>query len=291
MKSITFNGAGMLAGLATMLEHMGYDTDDKSIALGMEAPYLFVHDQNCYKAGVCIYQPSWLNLYLNPRGFHLSEEHLALEDVCTYLRSRQLAMLPIIISKTSKHPVVFTGYANGRYEFVNVKPQQSPEPDTFSLTTAMLKRRLPEQVVVHTLTLCEPKPVNFIPLLLASLDNLITYQQQVLEVRLRTISRQEFGELRTSLLRALMQDMQPLMALIGDYGLAEELRRLNHDYKHIFVFHDGDTCALYERLPKSSIKQCITWIRENILDRLYELGASDELIESKMLPPKKSLVK
>lgn len=288
MIPITFNGAGMLAGLATMLECMGYHTDDKTIALGMEAPYLFVRDQDSYKAGACIYQPHWLNLYLHPHGLHMSEESLAQGDVCAYLRAHQPAMLPIMISRTSFHPVVFTGYVNGRYEFVNVKPFASPEPDSFSLTAAMLKRRLSPTVIVYSLTSCEAQPVDFVPLLLASLDNLVTYQEKVLETRKRIVTRQEFAELRTQLLRALMQDMQPLMALIGDYGLAEELRRLNHDYRHIFVCNDGETCALYDRLPKSSIKHCITWIRENIFDRLYELGVSDEIIESKMRPPKKS---
>lgn len=279
MKTITFTAAGMVTCLANMLECYDVEAEGAEIALGMEAPYLFLHEDGQYYAGSRLYRPKWLNLYLLPRGFRMEEICLPRDSIPAFLRPLRTAILPLHIDKAGSHPVVFTGYASGRYSFVNIKQADAPEPATFSLTTAALKRRLAENTTVFTLENCPPQRVDFIPYLLTSLRNLDRYWTEFLRIHPQTVSRAELGALRTPFLRALMQDMQPMAALIGDFTLAEELRHLNHDYRHIFTHNSPDTVPLYEKLPKSSVKKCILWLKEDIIDRLYELGATDELVE------------
>lgn len=269
MKYITFTASGVLAGLANMLEHFGIDTEDYTIALGMDAPFLFLREGGHYLAGSKLYHPRWLDLYLRPRGFHMSEITLPKEEVAALLRSQKTAMLPITVTNGNTHPVVFTRYSDGRYEFVNIKRPNAAEPNAISLSSAMLKRRLADQVTIYTLESCPPQSVDFLPLLQASLQNLDAYLNDVGQALHCTVTRQELRSMHTPLFRALMQDMHPMAALIGDFTLAEELRQLNHDYRHIFTRNSPPTIELYEKLPRSSIRKCVAWLKENINDQIH----------------------
>ena len=282
MPFITFPAAGKLAGLAAMLEYLGYATDDRTIAREMEAPYLFAHENGYYRAGAQLYSPPWLNLYLHPRGYHMDEMTLPAEDIPQQLRSLPTAMLSMRIAKAVRHPVVYLGYESRRYRFSNIKRADSPEPDDFSLTSAMLKNRLEDTVTLYTLKQCPPCPVDFVPLLCNSLDVLKTYLHDLLAVRSKIVTLEELQLLYEPLFRALMRDLLPLVPFLDDVRLAEELRYLQHDYRHIFTYNSPSAVHLSERLPKSSITLCLTWLYEDIVDRLYALGADDALMASRL---------
>ena len=269
MKHINFTASGILAGLANMLELFGIDTEDHAIALGMNAPFLFLRKGGQYFAGSALYQPRWLDLYLKPIGFHMAEITYPKEEVAEFLRSQQTAMLPITLSSGNSHPVVFAGYIKGRYEFINIKPAHSAEPDNLSLSSAMLKRRLDDQVTINTLEHCPQQQMDFLPLFQDSLLNLDTYLNEVLQALNQTVNREELQALKTLLFRSLMQDMQPMATLIGDFTLSEELRSLNHDYRHIFTQNSPPTVTLWEKLPRSSIRKCIAWLKEDINDQIH----------------------
>ena len=81
MKYIHFEASGKLAGLATMLECCGLDTEDNQIAFGMDAPWLFLKEGNRFIAGQGLYSPRWMNLYLITLGFRLQETILPKDDV------------------------------------------------------------------------------------------------------------------------------------------------------------------------------------------------------------------
>ena len=146
--------------------------------------------------------------------------------------------------------VVFNEYSGERYSFVNIRTECSAEPERFTFTAATLKRHIEENVTVYTLEQCPVEKPDFIPLLLASLEHLKIYEQQLLAARQRTVTREAFEAMHTPLFRALMQEFQPLALLAGDWMLAEELRRLRHDYRHVFIDDDVNRVALNEHLPK-----------------------------------------
>lgn len=284
MKLVTLPAGGILTGLAAMLALMGHDTDDASLALRMEAPYLLVHEEGQYRTGARLYHPRWINLYLNSIGFRLVCKQLPCADVESLLRSLPTAMVTLRFSRQSNHPAVFTSYAGGLYEFVNIKGSRSPEPDALSLSKPMLKRRLDPVVRVHHLERCEPVAANYVPLLLQTLDNLAHYQRELLAARELTVTRAQLQELHTPLFRALMTDMLPMMALTGDGTLAEELRLLQHDYTHIFTPNSPKTVPLSERLPASAIVRCLSWFREDVIDRLAALGGDEVLLAARAYP-------
>lgn len=275
MKYMTYPLTRIPTGVAIMLEQLGHDADDLEIILGMKAPWLLLKDGGHYLAGAALFQPRWLDLYLAPRGFHMTESVLAKEEMPAFLRTQRTAMLSLAVSKEIRHPAVFAGYEGGRYTFINVKSAVSDEPDTISLSAAMLLRRMEERVTVFTLEPCTPSQVDFLPLLAESLDNLTAYQADVMAVLQRAVTREEFRDLGARLFRALMQDMLPMAVLICDPDLIEGLRLLNHDYRHVFTRNSPDRVLLEERLPRSAIRECIAWLREDIVDQLYSCGMTD----------------
>lgn len=281
MKYITFPASGILAGIAQMLTHYGLDVEDRDIALGMEAPYLLLHEGEAYYAGSGLYRPQWLALYLQPRGLRLRETTICKDGVPAFLRSNSPAMLTLTLEKGVRHPVIFEHYENARYEFLNIKRRyDTSEIDSLSLSTYMLKKRLDEEVIILTLERCEPAPADPIPYLFRTLNTLDQYCDALLAARELNVTRESLQEL-APIFRAIMQDMHPMAVLIGDRTLAEELRYLMHDYRHIFF--DGQVNVLLrERIPKSSIRKCLSWLREDIIDRLFELGLDDESIAARL---------
>lgn len=273
MKYVTLPYAGLLTGVSIMLHNLGIDIDDMDIARRMEAPYLFLHENQRYLTGSSLYQPKWINLYLHSLGLHLTEQTIARSDVFSFLRGAATAMVRLHTSKEKYHPVVYAGYQDGLYHFLNIKRAESTEPDSFALTKPMLNRRLDDFVQVYLLEQITPSETDYTPLLFDSLKNLDRYCHDLLIILQLTITKHDLNKVYATHLRPLIQDAMPMAALIGDLTLAEELRFLQHDYKHIFTGNVDGTVALCERLPKSSLLNCIAWIKEDIIDRLYESGA------------------
>ena len=275
MQYVTFSGGGMFTGIAIMLELMGYEATDRDIALGMEAPYLFVRTEDGFRAGARLAQPQWLNLYLQPRGLHLNRQTIAKQDAPAFLRSHCPALMRLGIQRGIVHPAVFSGYTDGKYRFINIKSANANEPDRFAVSAAALRNRLEESIEIYTINTCTPTSVDFVPLLIESLNNLNAWRDEVLTLRQQEISLADFNALRDPLFRALMQDMQPIIALTNDYTLYEELRRLNHHYRHVFAIDSNENILLSDRLSKRMISRCVAWMKEDIRDRLFELGATE----------------
>ncbi len=281
MEPIYYSAPGMLDALVELLRRRGHSTDAVQIVLGMNAPYLLVHENGAYFAGEGLYQPRWLNLYLQPHGFSMAAETLPAEMIPARLRSLETAILPLQLGKEHPRLQLFTGYAKGRYSFHAVHPKGDAEE--LSLSLPMLRRRLPEAVRLCTVDTCERQTVDFLPLLLTSLDSIQSYKADLLAAREQTITRADLRRMRDPLFRAMMRDMQPMALLIGDRTLEEELILLEHDFRHIFTENDPETQLLATRLPKGAIVRSLTWLYEDILDRAYELGADDDMLATRQI--------
>jgi hypothetical protein len=138
-----------------------------------------------------LYQPQWLNLYLQPLGFCMGETMLPSTDIPSRLRTMKTAILPLHLGKEQPRLQLFTGYTQGRYRFHAVHPKGDVEE--LSLSLPMLRRRLPETVRLCTVETCAPKPVDFIPLLLTTLENIRAYPADLLAAREKHITRSACG--------------------------------------------------------------------------------------------------
>ena len=280
MKYIHFQSSGMLAALAAALESCNFNTEDYQIALGMNAPWLFLNKGDCFVAGQGLYTAEYMNYYLLPNGYHLEVDALTKETIPAYLRLHKPVILPLHLDSSTRHPVVFTGYQDGRYSFTNVITDCSAEPAQLSLSRQMLARRLDEKCNVLTLKQCTPFEPDPIPLLLQSFHALQDYEAVIMNICRQTITRTDLKAMHKSIFKPFFVDLLPMAQLLQEPVLCEELRLLNHDYRHIFTINSPEQVALYERLPRSSIRKCIAWMKENIVDRIYMQGLTDEEVEA-----------
>lgn len=279
MKPVTIKNTRMLAGVASMLECLGYETDDKSLALGMEAPYLFMRSENGFIAGTSLFRPHWINLYLHSIGFHLEQISLSKEDIPDFLRQHKTAMFPLQLSKDDDRlqPAVFTELLRGRFRIGTLLPEGSQH---HSFTAAQLLSRLTDMNTVYVVSPVHPESVDFIPYLGESLKNLTLLQDDLKKILGQSVTRTEFDALKQSHLRALMHDLLPTASLTRDHMLMEELKIVNYFYASVFHKHGPERVLLRNRIPEVFVKNCINWLKEDIVDRLYDLGASDECVDS-----------
>ena len=278
MKLVTIKYSRMLAGVANMLECLGHDTEDRSIALGMEAPYLFLRGDDGYIAGTALLRPEWINLYLHSIGFHLDQLVLPKECIAAFLRPRRTAMVAIHSSKdsTAIQPMIFTGYERGRFALCSLHPRC---PQTYSFTAGQLLSHLPEKCTVYTLDTVPAEAVDYLPYLGASVQNLLVFLKEFEEILTRSVTRSEYQALQKSHLRALMHDLLPLIELTSDNLLIDELKIANYFYESVFRKNSPERLCLCDRIPAVFVKNCAHWMMEDIIDRMYELGASDKMVD------------
>ncbi len=279
MKYVNLADAHLLAGLAMLLESHGIDTEDLIIARTMEAPYMILRENGRYLAGASLYRPDLLAIYLRPLGFELRMTHLPRKEAMQLLRTLPQAICTVSLDRSSCRLAVYEGFADGRYHFHHLKPRDSNEPEQDALTGPALNRRLPDEVTIYTLESCPPQPVSVIPYLKASLQNIDDYRLTLREHQRDTVTREQFYADYWPLLKPLAHDLLPLVSLIGDKTFANELTELNHEGRHVFYHGSPDVAVINDQIHWYSIKCCLDWLQENLLDRLYSLGESDRAMK------------
>ena len=78
MKYMHFLSSCSYAGLANLLEDVGIDTEDVSIAVSICLPWLLGREENKgkigkYSAGAMLQGKEWFDLYLKPLGWRFAE--------------------------------------------------------------------------------------------------------------------------------------------------------------------------------------------------------------------------
>lgn len=278
MKLVTIRNSRMLAGVASMLECLGYDTEDRHIALGMEAPYLFLRTEDGFVAGAGLFKPQWINLHLHTIGFHMAQHTLPAAEIPDFLRQRPTALLPLHHppKDAQLQPMVFTGLSRGRFCLHSLHPTL---PQQLTLTAAQLQSRLPEACTLYTVEAIPPEPTDFAPYLGESLRNLALFWKEFQQLLNASVTREEYDALKKSHLRALMHDLLPTASLTQDIMLTTELKIVNYFYAGVFKPQSPERVVLRDKMPPVFAKNCIHWLREDIIDRLYALGASDKQVD------------
>lgn len=265
------------AAFMALLRLHGQTDSPADILLAMEAHYLFLHREGRAVSGTGFFTPQWLHLYLRPRGLMLTPHTLPRADVPAFLKDN----CPVILQLPQNNHLVIAARQDHRVRLI--QPPSSTLPEQW-LTLCTLRRHLPETVTAYTLDACSPEKADFIPLLLESAQTLSAFAEELLPLLSRTVTREDMAGLHPRYFRALMVELPPF-APYFDEEIAEALLLLHHAYRHLFTIGE-EAVSLQERLPKRRILQCLTWLRECVIDRLYDHGAPEELLSQLYLPQK-----
>lgn len=266
MKYMTFNSACAFAGVANLLSLHGVEAEDRDIALGMQLPWMLEYNQaeDAFAAGPMLQSADWFDLYLRPRGFRLVEREFAKEQVPEQLT--QATMLGLLVTERSRHAVIFQKKVRETYHFLNNKWQQSPEPETLELTGEELLSRLTERVMLGKLEACEPKTVNFQPLLERSFENWALLGKRVEAFAVTEQSVEAQLKAMNALFRPLLLDGLTMMELLGDAGQTALLRQLQGQY--LKAAARREPLILGRELDLKQIAQAVEGFRGHILKAL-----------------------
>ena len=256
MKYMTFNSSCSYAGLANLLSFYGVDTEDRDIALRMHLPYLFACEDGCYLSGPMLQGSKWFDLYLNPLGFTLVERILDKDAVSTELWDNVPAMLGIRVSPKSKHAVIYTGFRDRKYRFLNNKRQDSPEPETLSLTEEQLLARLDESVVVGHLKRIAPASVSFRSCLENSVLVLQSLQAEINAFCGKEQSAASMREAMNALFRPILLDGVTMLELLDETTIVTTLKGVRTQF--LDVIKEGQAAILADRLDMPLLNGAIT---------------------------------
>ena len=269
MKYMTFNSSCSYAGLANLLSFYGVDTQDRDIALQMRLPYLFAREDGCYLAGPMLQGAEWFNLYLKPLGFTFSEIWLGREEVCANRLAGSPAMLGLRVSQESKHAVVYTGRQDGKYQFINHKRMDSPEPESLCLTENELLARLDETVVVGRLGQTQPDRVDYHSYLEKSVQTLQSLMLEIVDFCMIGQSISALQRAKNDLFRPVMVDGVTMLELLGEDVDTEVLEMLRTVRKQFLdVIRAGHSECLENVLNMPKLIGSIAYFEHLVTERI-----------------------
>lgn len=245
-----------------MLESYGVNVEDRQIALDMELPYLFSCEEGVYCSGPMLQTAKWFNLYLEPRGFFMTETMLLKGEVCTFLKDVRPAMLGIAVSPRGKHAVIYTGMEGDRYEFLNNKPQKSPDQEIIRLTQEELLPLLSDSVSIAVLQKSLPRTVDLKPYLQKSADTLLKLKQDINAFCSRKQSPQALRAAQDSIFRALLLDGITMLELLENEEPLKTLKSIQREL--LTALKENKTLALADRLSLNRFENAIDAYRELI---------------------------
>ena len=268
MKYMTFNSSCSFAGLANLLSFYGMDTEDRDIAFRMHLPYLFACENGGYLSGPILQGAKWFNLYLNPRGFAFSECRHSREEVRAVLRTSSPAMLGIRVSPESKHAVIFMGCQDEKYQFLNNKRQDSPEPETLNLTEGELLARLDESVVVGHLERTDPAAISFRSYLEDSLLVLQNLQTEIQAFCGKEQSAASLMEAMNTLFRPILLDGVTMLELLEEMEIVTALKGVRTQF--LELIKGGQAAILADRIYMPLLNGAITQYKALIMKHMEE---------------------
>lgn len=275
MKYMSFNSSCAYAGVANMLESLGFETEDRDIALGMKLPYLFSGGNGAYASGPMLQSSQWFDLYLNPIGFALNEMHIPKADLPQYLKEQTTAMVGLKHDNGGKHAVVFHGTSNDCFRFINNKRKDEPVPDELLLTEDQLLSRVDEIVAVSNLSQIPPKTVDLFQMLAASCEAASENYREISELCDADVKVCSLVDCLNPLFRPFLLDCVTMMELIGS-ELAADFAAIRSMLLPILRQNPETGVCLRNHLPMERFADTVSSYIELIKEQMKALSPKIE---------------
>lgn len=274
MKYMHFNSSCSYAGLANMLEMLGYDTEDYKIALDIGLPYFLGYDEvtGYYQAGAMLQSKEWFDLYLKPRGFCYTEKMFSKLDATEKLHSGM--MLGIQVNPQSKHAVIFVGKEAGKYLFLNNKWEESSEEETLYFSREELLDRLQDDVTVGYVETCEKENVVLGQIYDDSRLNWIKLRKEIKQFIREEQSSQDLRGAMNRLFRPLLVDGLAMMKLLERQDLVVGLESAQKDF--LLAVKSEKALRLTDEFDCLILEKAINVIIENINKKIDILSRKEK---------------
>lgn len=273
MKYMTFRSSCSYAGLANMLCCYGIETSDREIALTTKLPFLFVKEVGSYLSGPMLQSAEWFNLYLHPLGLHMDEIVVPKNQVPALLKEQRTAMLGIP-AEQGKHAVVYTGFENGRFRFLNNKWQTEDTPEELCFTAGKLLERLDALCRIAVLSPAPPVEAPIRERMAASIPVLEEMKQELHTVCQQRLPQQSIIDRMDTLFRPLFLDGITMLELIGENQLAGQLKDLQGQFLNALRSGPAEL-RLFDYVNPESLDSALSDYRKLILKELERMNENE----------------
>lgn len=273
MKYMTFNRSCAYAGVANLLEKYGLHYEDYEIVKELSIPYLFYYNQeeSRYLAGPMLQGAPWFNYFLNSLGLDLIEEILKPEDVLANLdKNNQPSMCSLNLNPNHhlNHAVLFEGKEDEGYRFLNMKRENSTEPDYY-----LFKREELIEKLSSNSRMCYLVPIETVISfdlsedLKLSLQNLNHYEDLLNEFCSKEQEVTALIASRDCLFAPLMLDVLSMMEIIGEKELVQAITTIRTNYMKLMK--ENRPLLLTKELPMEDLNRIIEKYK-SIIQNYYD---------------------
>lgn len=270
MKYMTYNRSCSYACLANLLEFYGIDKTDRDIALEMNLPYLFSYNDELdkYMAGPMLQGKEWFDLYLNQIGFSFVEDIISKNEIINYLKHNVNDCIIGLKLNNVKHAVIYKGYINNLFKFMNVKHEHSNEPDYYTFTEGELLLRLDEIVHVGYIKKTDCKGIINQSMYEQSLIHFGNYEKELIALCLIAQNTVDLALTRDKYFAPLLLDICSMMEIINETNLRERIVSIREKYMEALKLNKEKSIKLADYLDINLLREVLSDYKELIKSKL-----------------------
>lgn len=270
MKYMHFNSSCSYTALAILLEDKGIETEDVDISIEIGLPWIFAEKDGIFLSGPMLQGKEWFDLYLNPKGLCLNEDHIKKENIPSYLKAHGKCMLGVYVQGNGgKHAVVFHKY-DGQYHFYNPIKDGSDAPTEIVFNETQLLQALDDITIVASILECPKSNYDKRKILDQSTLVLRKLYSEIEKFSKRPHSDEEYKEAMDVIFRAILLDGITMLEISGQNKLAESFRKIQHDF---LVFMKGNKKGiLADTISLEEFQKLVLWYEKLIMEKrnIYE---------------------
>lgn len=266
MKYMTFNNSCSYAGVANLLLDYSIDIEDYEIAIKTKVPYIFKYDDHCkrYISGSMLQEDKYYNFYLQNLGLNLIGNRLSPKEAIKFLNNLKCnSMIGLNVLNGSKHALIYNGFEDDKYIFMNNKRRDSNAPDFYQFSLEELLNKMDDTVCISYL---EKKhidaKIDLSKEMKASSFYLKQYENDILTFCNKTQNIEALNKSMNTLFHAFFLDVYSMMAIIEENQLCKEIEDLRTPYLKSLKL--GKSLKLCEYISIECFKKAINDY-ENIL--------------------------
>lgn len=234
MRYMSFNNSCSYAGIANLLSDHSIDIEDYEVAIAAKVPYIFKYDeqQKCYVSGSMLQADKYFNFYLQNLGLNLIGNDFTKENALAFLRNlHSRAMVGLNFSNNHKHAVIYSGFKNNKYTFLNNKRNNSTEPNYYYFTPNELLSCMDKTVYISYLeNKLDDVKIDLTSEIKNSFIYLQKYKKDIVAFCNEIQDIDSLSKAMSTLFHAFFLDVYSMMVIIGEKQITKEIEDLRNSY-------------------------------------------------------------
>lgn len=234
IKYQNLNRSCSYSAIANLMLDFSIDTEDYEILKSIKIPYIFnyLDKEDKFIAGPMLQGKKWFDYYLISYGLEFKEievqKNKALE--CFNANPNRF-MVGLNMGNIGKHAVIFEGRQENNYQFLNIKREDSCEPDYYLFDSIELFNKLDDCFLVGWIEETNKSiALNNKHELKKSVEHIKLYKKAVVDFCSENRNSIELADAKSNLFEAFFLDVFSMMKIINELNLVKKIECIRRDY-------------------------------------------------------------